>query len=480
MYIHLYTTATSTSDDKQQLEIYWYSRSQEDQHLFADFEHILQKYKEYGCISSYTGDILEVTNEQAFQEQLTMLGIIVEGEAILTLQDSMTITVNYGTTTLGQQFNDLYYICFGDYDIINTFSSEKNSIIQQLQIQTNKEIIQIPFINSTLYTTKIPLKCISYTLLNLTTPNNILNKWFNYFSGKKNKESYNTLCKILDKLYEKSIKTENSTKLDKSEGKSENKSKGKSESKSEDKVWVEEFCQLYAEKDEKTDTLLSDIYQQYVTASSWTKIEPLGMTIFIRYLKELPQFIIKRKAKGMVVIGYKFLVAFQEEMYNKSQKGQIYERNLLEYINNKQINYIEQDLKVLGIPKQDYYLEATILLHRKHKKLTKTILDQFINNPYIAKSLVYYSEYIKEVIKNTSPEKSIGKYREMSDKCVIFNPFSKNIYNPNIVCKAQYNEETTSSIGDINAYNSEELQNNLIESDNKSILDRLYDRILAK
>jgi hypothetical protein len=431
MYTHIYTITTS----EKELQIWWYEIQEESIELFQDFERIFQKYKKFGCITTYTGDILEISDTKAFEEQLILMGVSIPAETtFLTLQDNTQLILNYGTTKLIEQFNELYCICFQEYDTLYTFSSETPKMLNEKDEKEVKEIIRIPIMYTNIFTPKIRLDYIAYSSLELNTSNVILNKWFSYFN-QGNKLCYIQICSILEKLYQKQIS--NNQESEKQENKSEEKSENKVwvEEKSENKVWVEEFCNLYAEKNEKMDTLLSDIYQQYITASSWTKTETISMPQFIKYIKEIQRFTIKRKSKGMVVTGYKFLISYQEEIYNKTKAGQLYERNLLRYFNDNDIKYIKSSIESIQSLqldiKDNYYLEAIVLLYKTGYKISKTLLDQFVNNPYIAKSLPLYSKYIKEILENPISNKCMDIYREISNKGVFFLPFTNKCYKSN-------------------------------------------------
>lgn len=426
MYAHIYTASTS----EEELQIWWYFVPDSNSKLFEDFQSILKMYMKLQQIKTYTGDILKIKDEKTFVEQLILMGVTIPATLFNTLlQDKSVLKLNYGTTRFVNEFNDLYSVCFVDYDILETFSSDTvNSISTGIK---SNEIIHINLFNKHFYSPKFKLNCIAYDTLVLNTSNEILINWFKYFNDKSyfNKEEgiakYNAMCDILTRLFNESI-----TKSTEDTGDKEEVAEEKEE-KSEYKLWIEEFCDLYGEKDEKVDTLLSDIYEQYLTASSWTKTETIGMSQFIKYIKKMPQFIIKRKSKGMMVIGYKFLVNQQENMYNKTKDGQMCERNLLRYMNELTIRDINVSIQKLYNPeiiKEKYYLEATCLLSKLDCKLTKTMLDQFINNPYIAPSLPHYSRYINEVLNNPKSTTHMDIYRAISSKCIIYLPFSKKYY----------------------------------------------------
>lgn len=497
MYAHIYTLTTSAN----RFEVWWYFLSDINRELFEDFECIFSKYKQFKEIQSYTGDVLKISDEKTFIEQLILSGINIPPTIFdILLQDKTLLHLNFGTTDLVEEFNDLYSVCFDEYDIVHTFSSDVHK-----KISTDSEynnIIHVELCNKHFFSPNTTLKCIAYDTLQLNTSNNILNKWFTYFSENKPTTQYDKVCNILKKLL-----NENKLPFDGITNISIAENPTIEEEKSEYKKWIEEFCNLYAEKDENYDTLLSDIYEQYLIASSWTKIETIGMSQFIKYLKQLPQFNIKRKSKGMMVIGYKFLVKYQEDMFNKTKIGQLCERSLISYISNESyINKANDTIKKLqlhSIP-DTYYLEAVILLGDKlQNSLTKTMLDQFINNPYIAKSLPEYSNYVKEVIKNSSLNintepytldssfnatlktralnchfnTTIGTYRSKSPNFIFYMPFSKKhifgdcISTTNKIIK--YNKGVLSSDKDIKStvnevcdYDADELlYNSTKESD---------------
>ncbi len=427
MYIHLYTTATSTSSDetRSELHLWWSTHTQEDKALFEDFEHLLQKYKEYGCIATYTGDIMKIQDEKAFLEQLILMGVTIPPDVTaIALQDGSSIPLQHGITSFEEQFNGLFGICLGDYDIQHTFSSDKAPATPK-ESQGNG-LLRIPFLSTVLYTTRIPLQRIAYTTLSLRTEQSAVTKWLHYMTSKKTNTSYDETYAILEKLYKHTNTEEAHASV------SGDATAPLAKETSDDRVWVKEFCDLYMEKDEKADTLLSDIYQQYVTASSWTNTDTLGLAAFIKCLKELPQFTVKRKSKGMVVTGYKCLVAHQEALFKNASRGQLCERNLLRYLNEIDIHTIHGAIMKLNLPAithQADYMAASALLGRAHCTLTKTMLDQFIHNPWNAPSLPQYSEYVQSVLAAHKPlEKSMELFKEVSSKCVLFFPFAKQLY----------------------------------------------------
>jgi hypothetical protein len=467
MYIHIYTTATSTSDKETKIELWWYKYETESRQLFTDYHSILAKLCDYRVINSYTGDILEVENEASFTEKLHLLGVTIIGATTINLQSS-TILMNHGVLTRKQEelphFNKIYTICFGEYSKCGSFSD-----MSSLELPNKSGFIRVQDMKGQyIYLEGVQLSELDYFELKSITSNIVLSSWFSHMLKMV---PYSDIVKSLEKIYNQNITPE-----EKESEKQENENlmsvnladkilvekfcefeknlktmvieKQENEKPMSinwvDRVWVEEFCDLYAEKDDKTDTLLSDIYQQYITASSWSKKETLSMSQFIKYLKDIPHFTVKRKAKGMVVTGYKFLLTYHSDMYNKCN----YTSNLFKPISSANITYANKFLFKLGLglekkshteliefSKREFYLEAMLLLGYEMSKyhITLNMIEQFINNPIIRPELYKYAEYIKEA---QSPNSRICSADYVVDekygKCVIIFPFSTKHYKSTI------------------------------------------------
>lgn len=425
MYIHIYTTTTS----EDELHVWWFSDDQKSVELMDDFHIIFHKMKSYGLIKTYTGDILDVDNLEIFDEKIILMGVNVPPETtLIKLQDGTELTIKHGTTKFMNRFNDLYSICCADYDIINTFSYDDTQESSKINHSTmprmapiTDNLISVSIMNKTVYMPHIPLNRIQYNILKINTSNAIMKNWFGYFINTQNKDLYDAACGILESMkvsQSSAITVEHQENVVATES-----------AKSANQLWVEEFCNLYADKDEKSDTLLSEAYQQYVTASSWTATETVSMSQFIKYLKEMPIFTIKRKSKGMVVTGYRFVINLHTDWYNKVRFEKLDERNLLKCNDQRSLfskdNYNKR-LAEINLVDGEYYFEAYILLQNMfNQKINKTIIQQFIKNPLIAPSLPLFSNYLKEYRDNPFSKESLNALYDMSRKVVLFFPFAK-------------------------------------------------------
>jgi hypothetical protein len=458
MYTHIYTTATSDYKASKIypdriINVWWYKQETESSFLFKDYNNVLAKLQEYDEIDTYTGAILEVESENEFIDRLILLGIINPSEPVdITLQDGTTIQMNHGVivksfydntefhiTRTGQnQFDELYQLCFGEYTASQSFSCTS----KMPPINVTNDISRIQNMKGEyIYVQGVQFHKLAYNIIETNIPNPTLTLWFTH---ARKYMSYTKSISHLERLYIHNMKLK--------EFQSENQEKSeelqseelKSEGNSVDRIWVEEFCDLYAEKDEKTDTLLSDIYQQYITASSWTETETLSMSQFTKYLKSLPQFTIKRKAKGMVVTGYKFLLTSHSDIYSNVADRNIKTPNLFQPITSGDIicageklckiaiKYTTNINEVVEFTKREFYFETVLLLKSMKSEITHTIIRQFINNPIIKPILYKYAEYVKEVTNPTSDikDKYYSFEKKFNNYFIIF-PFSTK-HNKNI------------------------------------------------
>ncbi len=458
MYIHIYTT--TTSDDE--LHVWWLSVDQKSVELLDDFHMIFHKMKSYGLIKTYTGDILDVDNLEIFDEKIILMGVNVPPETtLIKLQDGTELTIKHGTTKFINRFNDLYGICCADYDIINTFSyddpqyvAESAEIVRSTMprmIPITDNLISVSIMNKTVYMPHIQLDRIQYNIFKINTSNAIMKNWFGYFINTQNKDLYDAACGILE-----SMKVSQSSAITVEH---QEDAVTTEPVKSANQLWVEEFCKLYAEKDEKSDTLLSEAYQQYVTASSWTGTETVSMSQFIKYVKEMPIFTIKRKSKGMVVTGFKFVINLHQDWHNKVRNGHLNERNLLFNIDQRSLFISKYDynkrLAEMNLVDGEYYLEAYVLLRNIfNSKNIKTIIQQFVKNPLIAPSLPLFSNYLKEYSDNPFSKESLNALYDMSRKVVLLNPFAKI---------TQTSANTFGNISSNSIFNSTAIKNDIEE-----------------
>lgn len=457
MYIHFYTVATGS--DTQ--DIFWYCNDTENIELFSDIKHYAHTLKSYGHYTTYTGDIFVVKNLHKFKEILILLGAEEVDKSVWPLANDATKEVHTWKVSQTTKFNELFDICFQDYEITNSFSSEPslaknriemdelicnkntavhnfNEIIFGKSTDKNNHLIEVTFGPVKTFMKFYEFNQLPYRTIKSKLDSTILMDWFNTLVKKS---EYQTACTTINKLMEFNSKEEDTGPEGEDDEADDVTVLTEAESsKISHNEWINLFCDLYLEENKTSDILLSDIYQMYVTASSWTNTAIVSMATFIKRLRALNKFTIKRRAKGMMVIGYSCLVGQQSEIFQQVKKGQLYKRQLFRYKSDIEIQSIlknsANEIQNIG---HKYTREVFILLNGT-RKLDYQTVAQFASIPQISTQLPLYAEYIESIIKttpiyetlpngtkvrkfNTEVQKPLEDFRELGNKCTLYYPF---------------------------------------------------------
>ena len=444
MYIHFYTIASGSDT----LDIYWYCNDTENIELFSDLKYFLNKMKSYGEYTTYTGDVFVVKNLHKFKEILILVGTEDSATTSWSLQDDKFLSVNKCRVKKASKFYEIFDVCFEDYEIINSFSSEaslsKNRIemdefITNTSKTHNNNIILVHFNEHKYPMPYYKFNQMYYSTVKTRVGDNILSNWFNAIITKN---EYLTAFNTIHKLIDYNEKEEDATTAIEEEEKDDATVMTEQESaKISHDEWIKLFCDLYLDDSSKgSDLLLSDIYQMYLTASGWTQTATVTMATFIKRLRNMNKFSIKRRAKGMMVIGVSCLVNQQSDLFFKVKSGQAYNRQLSHYKSDVEIHSIltkyKDDIEKIGLK---YTREAFILLNDSNIKLDYQTIAQFVSISQISTQLKPYSEYIESVLKNvteteingkrvrkfnTEIQKPLEEFRELCTRCVLYFPFA--------------------------------------------------------
>jgi hypothetical protein len=476
MYIHFYTFTCSDT-----LDFFWYCNDTENIELFSDFKHYLHTLKSYGQCSNYTGDIFVVKNLHKFKEILILLGAREISKSNWPLVNNISKEVHTWRSSNNTQFNELFDICFQDYDIINSFSSEpslsKTCVEMDIPFydigyETNStELIMVTVGDNIEFMKYYNFNQLCYTNVKSKVDNATLMNWFDTFVKKS---EYKSACTIIKNLMDFNSKEEDTTPqvYDDLDADDVTVLVEQESAKISHNDWILLFCELYLEEDKIYDILLSDIYQMYLTASSWSSTATVSMATFIKRLRAFNRFTIKRRSKGMMVIGFKCLVGQQAELFQQVKKGQLYKRQLLQYKSDLEINQIitkyKSDIESIGYK---YTREAFILLNDSAQKLNYQTVAQFVSIPQISTQLGLYAEYIDSILKNipecetsvsdtrvrkfnTDVQKPLEDFRELGNKCTLYNPFVLGNYNISNKPVFTYDlKKSTDTIFEPNAFN---------------------------
>lgn len=464
MYVHFYTVSTGTDT----LDIFWYCNDTENIELFSDFKHYYNTLKSYGLYTTYTGDTFIVKNLHKFKEILILLGAEEVDKSVWPLANNATKEVHTWKVEQATKFNELFDICFQDYEITNSFSSEPslsknriemdelitnkfsvvhilNETISAKPVNKDNQLIEVTFGPVKTFMKFYEFNQLLYSHVKCNLDSATLITWFNTLVKKS---EYQTACTSIKKLMDFNIKEEDTgAQVDCDDEADDATVLTEAESAKISHIeWIKLFCDLYLEEDKSSDILLSDIYQMYLTASSWTGTATVSMAIFIKRLRALNRFTIKRRSKGMMVLGFRCLVGQQTELFHQVKKGQLYRRQLLHYKSAIEIQIILKNSSDIIQNIGHKYAREVFILLTGTRQLDYQTVAQFASIPQISAQLVLYAEYIDSVLKNipnyetlpngtkvkkfnTEVQKPLEDFRELGNKCTIYYPFVLGNYN---------------------------------------------------
>lgn len=436
MYIHFYTIPENTTSNN--LFVYWYCSPTENTELFNDAHTLLKIMKHYTS-QQYTGDIFSINNLEQFKENLVLLGVSdlhrqrPEYDSLkVLLQDNTTLEINKHLIQNTTHFNDLFDVCFQNYDFHQSFSAVNDDVAD---IKGTSSLIYIEDLISgaPFYLPKVELKSISYKTVKTSIDNITLNNWFNtVIKNNDYKTAYDILINLSN--FNKDLEVTNTNEDDDDDEASINESV--STAKISKVEWIKLFCDLYLQEDKTTDILLSDVYQEYVTASGWSDTPTVTMAVFIKQLRSLNMFTIKRRSKGMMLIGHTSLVSSQAEFKKMLLNGCLSSRSLFKYQHPSEVRKIiisnELKIKAIGHP---YAREVVFLLNNTGLTLDYQTVAQFCSIPQLRPELSKISSYIDKNIddEQVKIESSKGNiflnFRKYADECLIYFPFNKKYYD---------------------------------------------------
>jgi len=440
MYIHFYTVIYPSTPDT--LFTYWYKNNHVEFDVFEDIERIFQKMKEFKLCISYTGDIFPIKNERLLIEQFMLLGIQDKESCVIQLMNGTVKDVHCGFTPYISTFNDLFDVCFQNYDICQSFSSNDKEVSlllfdkkdrslvpsseEEMNPYSDKNLMIVEFLNHRLLTNFIKLDTIFYTIFDSFIDNPTLNKWFITLIQKQEYQMAIQIIYNIEQFHNNhpSIKEKNEIKY--SEDLVEARQEDEETKEIESTKRIRIFCDLFLEPNKDSDILLSEIYQEYCIASNWTNHSVLSMSNFIKTLRSLHKYPIKRRSKGMMIIGYHSLVSQQQRMLNEIINNQ-QERNILQYISPndmKEIVYQYQE-QIFSI-NQPYVRECFLLLYNTSTPLHAMTFSYFSSIPQLQPFLEKYAVYVERNISKPlrmNPSNDVELFRELSQECMLYFPF---------------------------------------------------------
>ena len=477
-YIHLFTVVYTERADT--LSIYWYKSPNVNRELFKDMQLMLERMKEYRLCASYTGDVMCVPEERVFLEKLALLGLQMSTTTTYDwpLQCGGSLEIEGGVCSHPIYFQQMSGLCFQDYDVWHSFSSTdpsepvrlvpKHQAAPVAPVEPVEEEARLMFVSvfgcSVLFAW-FPLAITGYSVFHCAIENRQLYTWFvsmvqqrQYPLAKQQiaaLEYYHIQHPVLSSPFvapvpleevEKAEGTGKTEEAEEAEGTGKTEETGETEEKSEIAVngkafvprsleeldspvfWVRTFCELYLEESTDHDTLLSEIYQDYLTFSEWGEREKLvSMTAFIKTLRASGRYTIKRRSKGMTLVGHRSLVSQQGALRDAALRGQGYERNLLQYRSAQDMHVILANYEeLIEYCSPIYSREACLVLHDRGLVLDDAILYSFCRIPGITEELAKYADYLDRLLARPltmDHQTDYEEFRSFAEQCVLYYPF---------------------------------------------------------
>lgn len=464
-FVHFFTVVYADRADA--LSVYWYKGRAVNRELFEDVRLILERMKEYRLCASYTGDVLCVSEERVFLEKLVLLGL--QGCVTATydwpLQSGGSLEIEGGVCLYPAYFQQMSGVCFQDYDVWHSFSSTDPSdpvtvIAKQQSVasvaavtamvprEEEARLIFVSVFGHSVLMAWCPLAITGYSVFHCAIEERQLYTWFvsmvqqrQYALAKQQiaaLDDYHTLHPVLTSplaVSDDSVVVDAVDAVDAVAEEMEKEEEAKRvfvlrslQEVDSPMFWVHTFCDLYLEESAEYDTLLSEIYQDYLTFSEWGEREKLvSMTAFVKTLRATGRYTIKRRSKGMTLVGHCSLVSRQEALYEAVKHGQGYERNLLQYRSAQDIQTI------LGLYTElvehchpIYSREACVALHDRGLVLDDAILYSFCRIPGMTEQLKQYHDYLEALLARPlamDHQTDCEDFRELAERCVLYYPF---------------------------------------------------------
>jgi hypothetical protein len=438
-YFHLFTMVYAA--DPHTLQLYWYKDRSVHRPLFDDMSIILPRMKEYGLCVEYTGEVFCVSDERPFVETLVLLGVQISDPVQWSLREGKTLPFHHGTCVAPAPFHDMAAICFQEFDVWHSFSWKDPSEPMTLLTKDEgvaptmvpcppKGLVFVDFLERSFLSTFLNLHAVPSRDIATSIHPTILHQWF---LSMVQKGQYAEAASMIDKLRDHQVyfmtpvpapaPAPAPAPVEVKEEPTQNVAPTASPP-----TWITLFADWYLEPSADRDILMSEAYQDYLTASGWTGQKVVTMTMFMKAIRARPGCVIKRRSKGMTLVGHRSLVGRQEELFHAVAHGQKSERNLLHYRSVKEIQEIlglyQGVIEVCGdVP---HVRETCLLLHDTGLTLNRTLIAHFVAIPLVAEHLSAYAAYIESLL--TRPfmidhQADCEVFRELAQSCVLYYPF---------------------------------------------------------
>jgi hypothetical protein len=350
IYTYIYTGETGT--------VYFHSEMEDNLTFIEEVEHVFSYYKKMGILQSYSCTCINLTKE--------------------AVDDLLLLAGWNGTSMTCEDFN----IIEPFFDDASIETKQESTFIESDKLGC------VTFFNKKWYLPSFNTSVMSCKDIMSHIPSSSLLEWYTTHLTPTNHPTYSTYKILCDRLERLTVKESNQDVIEPCSNAIESIT-----AISFDTVEViDTYLQIYLEPVTKSELLLSDIYEDYMSRGEC--MPHVKKAIFIRQLRTHTRFTIVRQARGMVVTNFTRVNPCKIYYMKTADMFSQYHKDLVETY--KQKNY----------PNVPYSLEAFFLLSNvtKTENINNILIQYFVADKLTEPLLKECSEYLKRlpVMNNTT------------------------------------------------------------------------------
>jgi len=374
IYTYIYTGEADT--------VHFHSEMVDNLTFMEEVDHVFSYYKKMGILQSYSCTCVDLTKE--------------------AVDDLLLLSGWNGTSMTCEDFN----IIEPFFDNASIETKQEGTLIESDKLGC------VTFFNKKWYLPSFNASVMSCKDIISHLPSSSLLEWYTTHLTDTNHPTHSTYKILWDRLERLSVKESNQDVIESSINTIES-----IPAISFDTIEViDTYLQIYLEPATKSELLLSDIYEDYISRGEC--MPHVKKAIFIRQLRTHTRFHIVRQARGMVVINFTRVKPSKIYYMTPGSMYSQYHKDLVERY--KQKNY----------PNSPYSLEAFFLLaHVTSIENIKNVLIQYFAADKLTEPLLKKcSEYLKllpEIDTSVLHNKYMGKIQSLW--CEEYFPFLKTI-----------------------------------------------------
>ena len=472
MYLHFFSiryTASYTDDVLANMtDVYYHLSATPMYEMFKDMSDILSAYQESEKGVICTSELIHIPCKAMIRDALHLSGFVEQEvttpfDIPLQSGERLLLTPFRG----GSSLEFLYDHFFAEFDI------EVVEEVERIHVDaSSRPLLLLHVFGQEWALPYLSLSTVDYSVILTSFSSTVLLRWFR---SKCAAGEYRNACHLLQSYpmgqaedvkkednhaeNPRDVKEDANANEDVKEDANANEDVKEDANEEQDAAaldhqeWVKLFLKLYVVPStvDSEFPLLSTLYADYVTASGWTHTPTVHATAFHRMIRSFPFLTIKRKSKGMTLIGWKSIVSEVDtnayvRTHSLSLPRLLYRVSSDVLVGDQALYYNEEDKGAWNTPTfqehmvallrqiEDIPYASEILLLIGHRirgedtdfyhtplPILRMILRQFLSRPAHQTLLSVYKTYIDRLksaayktyndeLKSTANDRSMYKF----------------------------------------------------------------------